>query len=393
VRLNPQFQGAEQDMARPSQIDRAFAQLRPKFKLLKQLFKRQQKAYIRQRLQAIKWLWQGKSRSEVVEKLGIDRSSLLNWLHLLIEHGVEAGLKLLAQPKKVKKSGKLRADRQADLIDILEHKKPSDYGYHQNIFTGKILVEVVEKEWQVKLSDQSIYNLLERHGFSYQRGHRDYDNADPLQQQAYGLELQRAFQNKGEAERIVFFDEFSLSNRPTTFYGWARVNTKFKVPSNEKKKRDRLNGLLAVDAHTGQEHLKLTPQAKTEDLVDYFCDLALDTHQAGYQQLTIIIDNNSTHKDKMRYHLWLKAKSQPDLQEFRFKFINTPSYSPDFNLAEYLIHQLRLALLHHLPADVTLAEIEAKIVNFFKDNHLQTPQQIANTINHILKLAGVECGI
>jgi DNA invertase Pin-like site-specific DNA recombinase len=147
VRLNPQFQGAEQDMARPSQIDRAFAQLRSNFKLLKQLFKRQQKVYIRQRLQAIKWLWQGKSRQEVVEKLGIDRTSLLNWLHLLIEHGVEAGLKLLAQPKKVKKSGKLGADRQADLIDMLEHQKPSDYGYHQNIFTSKILVEVVEKEW------------------------------------------------------------------------------------------------------------------------------------------------------------------------------------------------------------------------------------------------------
>lgn len=76
----------------------------------------------------------------------------------------------------------------------------------------------------------------------------------------------------------------------------------------------------------------------------------------------------------MRYHLWLKAKSLPELQEFRFKFINTPSYSPDFNLADYLIHQLRLALLHHLPAEVTLAEIKTKIANFFKDNHLQTPQ-------------------
>jgi hypothetical protein len=114
----------------------------------------------------------------------------------------------------------------------------------------------------VKLSDQTIYNLLERPGFSYQRGHRDYDNADPRQQQAYGLELQTVLQNKGEAERIVFFDEFSVSNRPTTFYGWVRVNTKFKVPSNEKKKRERLNGLLAVDAYTGQEHLRLTPRPK-----------------------------------------------------------------------------------------------------------------------------------
>jgi transposase len=380
-------------MARSSEIDRTFAQLRPNFKLLKQLFKKQQKDYIRKRLKAIKGLWQGKSRPEVVDKLAIDRTSLLNWLHIMIEHGVEAGLKLLAQPKKIKKSGKLAAEYQVSLIDILEHKKPSDYGYHQNIFTGKILGELVEKEWQVRLSDQTIYNMLERHGFSYQRGHRDYTNADPLAQQAYGLELKKALQTQADQEKIVFFDEFSVTNRPTTFYGWARINTKFKVPSHEKKKRARLNGLLAVDAQTGQEHLKLTPTAKTEDLVDYFYDLALATHQDGFNQLTIIMDNNSTHKDKMRYSLWLKAKNQPDLQDFQFKFINTPSYSPDFNLAEYIIHQLRLALLHHLPAEVTLSDIKDKIANFFKDNQLQTPQQITNIINHILKLAAVECGI
>ncbi len=81
------------------------------------------------------------------------------------------------------------------------------------------------------------------------------------------------------------------------------------------------------------------------------------------------------------------------MQDFGLKFINTPSYSPDFNVAEYIIHQLRLTLLHHLPADVTLADVETKIINFFKDNQLQTPQQIANTINHILKLGGLECGI
>ena len=380
-------------MARPSEIDKAFAQLKPNFKLLKKLFKKQQKAYIRTRLKAIKLLWQGKSRQEVVEKLDIDRTSLLNWLHILIEQGVGAGLKLLAQPKKVEKSGKLVAEQQVSLIDILENKKPGDYGYHQNIFTGKILVELVAKEWQISLSDQTIYNMLERQGFSYQRGHRDYVNADPLQQQAYGLELKNALQTRAEQERLVFFDEFSVTNRPTTFYGWARVNTRFKVPSNEKKKRERLNGLLAVDAQTGQEYIQLTPTAKTEDVVDYFYDLALDTHQDGFNQLTIIMDNNSTHKDKMRYALWLKTKRQPDLQDFRLKFINTPSYSPDFNLAEYLIHQLRLTLLHHLPADVTLTDIQDKIINFFKDNHLQTPQQIANTINHILELAGVECGI
>lgn len=380
-------------MARPSEIDRAFAELKPDWKLINRLIKKEQKEYIRQRLKAIRWLWQGKSRQEVVDKLDIDRTSLLNWVKLILEHGVEPGLRRLAQPKKVNKTGKLAVEHQERLIEILEHKKPTDYGYDQHIFTGKILVEVVQQQWQVSLSDQTIYNLLHRHGFSYQRGHRDYDNADPRQQHAYALELKRSLDQASPDEKTVFFDEFSVTNRPTTFYGWARVNTKFKVPSNEKKKRARLNGLLSVDAHTGQEYLKLTAKAKTEDLVDYFYDLALDTQRAGDHQLTIILDNNSTHKDKMRYNLWLKVKAHPDLQDFRLKFINTPSYSPDFNLAEYLIHQLRLTLLHHLPADVTLADVETKIINFFKNNHLQTPQQIANTINHILKLGGLECGI
>jgi transposase len=392
---NSTHQGAMtgEEMARPSEIDQAFAELKPDWKLLNRLIKKEQKDYIRKRLKAIRGLWQGKCRQEVIDQLDIDRTSLLNRLKIMIEHGVASGLNLLAQPKKVKRAGKLEVGQQENLIDILENDKPTAYGYEQNIFTGKILAELVEQKWQVTLSDQTIYNILHRHNFSYQRGHRDYDNADPLQQQAYARVLKVTLANKAPDERIVFFDEFSVTNRPTTFYGWARVNTKFKVPSNEKKKRERLNGLLSVDADTGQEHIKLTPKAKTENLVDYFYDLALDTHREGYNQLTIIPDNNSTHKDKMRYHLWLKAKAHPELQDFYLKFINSPSYSPNFNLAEYIIHQLRLTLLHHLPADVTLANIETKIINFFKDNQLQTPQQIANTINHILKLGGLECGI
>ncbi len=197
-------------MARPSEIDRAFAQLKPNWKLINRLIKKEQKDYIRQRLKAIRWLWQGKSRLEVVDKLDIDRTSLLNWLKIMLKHGVEPGLRRLAQPKKVKKVGKLAVEQQESLIEILEHKKPTDYGYEQNIFTGKILVEVVQQQWQVSLSDQTIYNLLHRHGFSYQRGHRDYDNADPLLQRAYVLELKMALDNHTPDEKTVFFDEFSV---------------------------------------------------------------------------------------------------------------------------------------------------------------------------------------
>ncbi|NET78221.1 hypothetical protein [Okeania sp. SIO1F9] len=36
-------------------------------------------------------------------------------------------------------------------------------------------------------------------------------------------------------------------------------------------------------------------------------------------------------------------------------FIDTPSYSPNFNLAEYIIYLLTMKLLHHLPLGVNRA--------------------------------------
>ena len=165
------------------------------------------------------------------------------------------------------------------------------------------------------------------------------------------------------------------------------MNTKFRIPSDESKHRERVNGLLAVDTKTGKEYIKLTPQSKTEDVVDYFYELSLKVKAEGFNKMTIWLDNNSTHKSKMKYLLWLKMYANPncpDLRNFTLRFIHTPPYSPDFNLVEYIIHQLRLKLLHRLPAKTTLKEVITKITNFINKEQLQTKEQIKNTLNHIL---------
>ena len=105
-------------------------------------------------------------------------------------------------------------------------------------------------------------------------------------------------------EKILFFDEFTVYNRPSTYYGWAEKNTRPQVPSDESKKREKLNGLLAIDAVSGEEFLRLVPTAKTEDIALYFGELCKDSIREGMKHLTIILDNNSTHKDKLRRYLW-----------------------------------------------------------------------------------------
>lgn len=143
---------------------------------------------------------------------------------------------------------------------------------------------------------------------------------------------------------------------------------------------------MSVDAVTGEEYLQLKPKAKSEDIASYFGLLCDDLSNQGYRQVTIILDNNSTHKDKMKSYLDTLMSALEIKHKIQVEFIYTPPYSPDFNLAEYIIHLLRLRFLHHLPLNVTIEQIEQKLSDYFSSHQLQTPKQIENIIRHICDL-------
>lgn len=106
------------------------------------------------------------------------------------------------------------------------------------------------------------------------------------------------------------YDEFAISTRPNTSYGWAIRNTRPKIKSNEAK-REKINGLLAIDLITGKEYLKLEPVAKTPDIAQYFVNLTTDLllNNPQLQIINIFLDNNPTHKKKMQLELQQKLNS------------------------------------------------------------------------------------
>ena len=177
-----------------------------------------------------------------------------------------------------------------------------------------------------------------------------------------------------------------MYDRPSMFYSWAEKNTRPQIPSNGKRKRQKVNGLLCVDARTGEEYLQLKSKAKSEDIASYFGLLCDDLSGQGYRKVTIILDHNSTHKDKMKFQLETLMSALEINSRIQVEFLHTPAYSPDFNLAEYIIHLLRLKFLHHLPLNITIDQIEEKLRDYFFSDRLQTPKQIRNTIRHICDL-------
>ena len=194
-------------------------------------------------------------------------------------------------------------------------------------------------------------------------------------------------ESKKEKEKIVFFDEFAVYDRPSIFYEWAEKNTRPEVLSNEKGRRNKLNRMISVDAFTGLEYLKLKEKSKTENVSDYFLQLCQDCLREGFDKLTIILDNNSTHKKKMKSQLKFHLINAQISDKIVVDFIHTPTYSPNFNLVEYIIHLLRLKLLHHLSLDLNIQQVQDKLEKFFQFNQLQTPEQIQNIIRHICTLA------
>ena len=167
------------------ELKKAFYKLTPDFELIDQLIKNNPEEYIRKRLKAIRLLWEGRTKKEVMEKLDIHRTALQNWIRAVVDKGVEDGIKYLSRKMRINKPCKLNTTQQEEIIQMVENESPHDYGYVNNVFTGDIIVRIIKQKYQIDVSDQLVYNMFKRHGFSYQKAHRDYENADPEKQKKY----------------------------------------------------------------------------------------------------------------------------------------------------------------------------------------------------------------
>ena len=145
------------------------------------LYYRHPQQYIRKRLDAIKLLMDGQSRTQVCQQLNCSYDTLTSW----IDGYLTGGLAQLVVAITHNKPSRLTVEQQQQLKAMLLQQRPSDYGIDRQIWTGAIIAQVIEQRWGVQLKDSRIYEILDELGLSHQRGHRDYANADRQQQQQW----------------------------------------------------------------------------------------------------------------------------------------------------------------------------------------------------------------
>ena len=145
--------------------------------------------------------------------------------------------------------------------------------------------------------------------------------------------------------------------------------------------------MLSIDMESGQEYLWLSSHAQSDDVARYMAHLTLEMQQQGVERVEILLDNNTTHKQKMQefYREEIEQLGKEHGKEIKTELIFTflPAYSPKLNLVEYAIHLLRLRCLHHRPYKMKMEEIEERIQRELQKQKLLNPQQIINILQHI----------
>ena len=155
--------------------------------LWQKLYYNNQKEYLRKRLLAIRYLYEGKSRKQVSELLNCHYKTLSTW----IEKFLEGGLNELIKPINHQVASRLNLEQKQELKKMVLSDKPIDYGIDRNIWTGEIISSVLELRWGVKLKRTRIYEMLNELNLSYQKAHRDYANASEEQQKTFISNLKK----------------------------------------------------------------------------------------------------------------------------------------------------------------------------------------------------------
>jgi len=151
------------------------------------LYYKHQQHYIRQRLLAIKYLDEGKTRQEVSDLLGCTYKTLTSW----IDKFLKGGLTGLTEPITHQLPCRLNPNQREELKKMLLSELPINYGIDRNIWTAKIICQVLRQRWGVELKDSRVYEILDELHLSHQKGHRDYANANSVQQEAFVSTLKK----------------------------------------------------------------------------------------------------------------------------------------------------------------------------------------------------------
>lgn len=154
---------------------------------IKALFSKDAKYKVGMRLCAVYQVSLGKPSRELEDIYNTSFKQILNWVSRFEQQGLEGLRDRSGRGRKPR----LTPEQMQRLGQLIAEESPQAYGYNTSTWTGPLLRDWIDKEFDVRFQKAHIYNLLGKLGFSYQKAKGIYPEADPAKQEVFKQTLKK----------------------------------------------------------------------------------------------------------------------------------------------------------------------------------------------------------
>lgn len=153
---------------------------------IKAMFRDDERYTIGIRLYAVYQVSLGQPSRKLEDLYNTSFKQITNWVHRFERDGIEG----LRDKEGRGRTARLNAEQQKRLIALLG-EAPEDHGYNSATWTGPMLIEWINKHFNVAYKKAQIYNVIKALGYSYQRGRGIFPETSEQEQEIFKERLKK----------------------------------------------------------------------------------------------------------------------------------------------------------------------------------------------------------
>jgi transposase len=268
----------------------------------------------------------GQSPEIVARALGINRVTIYGWLSRYRHGGWDA----LDAKKRGGRTPKLDGPALQWIYQTVTDKNPLQLKFTFALWTAKMIGQLIQQRFGIKLSKASVCRLLNQMGLTPQRPvWRAYQQKPEEVQRWLNEEYPRIKQMAKRQKAIIFFgDEAGIRSDHHAGTTWAQKGKTPIVTSTGA--RFGLNMISAVSAQGEFRFMVVKGRVKAAQFIQFIKRLL----HGVPQRVFLIVDGHPVHKAKMVSRFIETVKD-------RFQIFLLPPYSPELNPDERVWNDLK----------------------------------------------------
>jgi transposase len=297
----------------------------------------------------------GERPSDVMDSLGLCRTSIYPWLRRYRDKGLEALAEKVSQGPEPKLSEKQRQQVRRWILG----KDPRQHGFDFGLWTRRIVQTMIGEKMGVELCLTSVGKLLASLEITPQKPLRRAYERDPLAVERWRMEeypkLRKRAKKRGAM--IFFLDEAGFQSDPPLGRTYGLKGHTPVVPSSGQ--RQSINVISAVNASGAFWAATYTGKLDSEAFVIFLRNFM----KGRRNKVFLVVDGHPAHKARI-------VKEYVAGTQGRLELHFLPPYAPDLNPDEFVWNYMKTTGVSKKPLkknESLRARVEQDLINISQD--------------------------